>query len=57
MEMKRSGRVHATPSKLNEYMRQRAKNSPQDMALLNLVGFFALVLLFGKAESRNKADL
>ena len=57
MEMKRSGRVDTTPSNLDEYMRQRAKNSPQDMALLNLVAFFVLVLLFRKAESQNKADL
>ena len=57
MEIKRSGRVDATPSNLDEYMRQRAKNSPQDMALLNLVAFFKLVLLFRKAERRNNADL
>ena len=57
MEMKLSGRVHATPNNLDEYMRQRAEDSPQDMALLNLVAFFAPVLLFRKAESRNKADL
>jgi hypothetical protein len=50
MEMKRSGRVDTTPSNLDEYMRQRAKNGPQDMALLNLVAFFTPVLLFRKAE-------
>ena len=58
MKMKRSGHVCATLSNLDEYMRQRAMNSsPQDMALLNLVAFFVLVLLFRKAESQNKADL
>ena len=57
MEMKRSGRVDATPSNLDEYTRQRAKNSPQDIALLNLVAFFTLVLLFRKAERQNNADL
>ena len=50
MKLKRSGRVDVTPSNLDEYMRQRAKNNPQDMALLNLVAFFTLVLLFRKAE-------
>ena len=58
MEMKRSGHVRATLSNLDEYMRQRAMNSsPQDMTLLNLVAFFALVLLFRKAESRKTVDL
>jgi hypothetical protein len=57
MEMKRSGRVHATPSNLDEYMRQRAKNSPQNMALLNIIAFFTPVFLFRKAERRNNADL
>ena len=53
MEMKRPSRVDATPSNLDEYMRQRAENSPQGMKLLNLVAFFVLVILFRKAERRN----
>jgi len=57
LEMQRSGRVDATPKNVLEFMRKRAKDSPQDMQLFMQLKYFWTMLLFGKAEHCDKIDL
>ena len=56
-EMKKGGRVDATPATLHKFMADRAENSPQDMRMFLLLHYWTLVLLFRKAERCNKIDL
>jgi hypothetical protein len=56
-EMKESGHVDATPASVLRYMRTRAESSPQDMRLFMQLKYFDMMLLFRKAERRNKIDL
>ena len=42
---------------MGEYMRERAKTSPHDCMLLNLLQYFTMVVLLRKAEQRNKFTL
>lgn len=57
MQMKKAGRTNVSPAQVESFMLERAKHSPQDMALLNLLQYFELVLLLRKAERRNKVYL
>ena len=56
-EMQASGCTSATPESMGEYMRERAKTSPHDCMMLQLLEYFSMVVLFRKAERRNKIEL
>jgi len=56
-EMKNAGRIEATPESVLSYMVDRAEASPQDMRLFLQLKYFAVLLLFQKAECCNKLDL
>ena len=57
MEMQLSGIKLVSTESMGEYMRERAKTSPQDCMLLNLLEYFTMVVLLRKAERRNKFNL
>ena len=55
--MKQGGRVDATPKNILQFMVKCATNSPQDLKLKQLLDYMTLMLLYRKAERKNKIDL
>lgn len=58
LEMKEAARTgDAMPRTMLSFMRSRSAQSPQDMQLFCLIKYLGTLLLFRKAERRNKIDL